>query len=45
MAFAAGLGEGDTELACRPVLAQLAYEENRRRLLELLEASERYGTS
>lgn len=45
MAFAAGLGEGDTGLARWPVLAQPAYEENRRRLLELLEASKRYGTS
>jgi len=38
MAFAAGLREGEKELACCPVLAQPAYEENRRRLLEMLEA-------
>lgn len=38
MAFAASLREGDTELAGCPVLAQPAYEENRRRLLEMLEA-------
>jgi ArsR family metal-binding transcriptional regulator len=39
MAFAAGLREGDTELARCPVLEQPAYEENRRTLLEMLGAA------
>jgi len=36
MAFAAGLREEYTELACCPVLEQPTYEENRRRLLVML---------
>jgi ArsR family metal-binding transcriptional regulator len=36
MAFAAGLREGDTELACCPVLEQPAFEENRGKLMEML---------
>jgi acetyl-CoA decarbonylase/synthase complex subunit gamma len=41
MAFAAALREGDTELACCPVLEQPAYEENRRGLLDILAASDK----
>jgi ArsR family metal-binding transcriptional regulator len=37
MAFAAALKEGDTELACCPVLIQPAHEANRKKLLEMLE--------
>ena len=36
MAFAAALKEGDTELACCPVMAQPAHEANRNELLEMI---------
>ena len=36
MAFAAALREGDTELACCPVLTEPAHEANRKKLLEMI---------
>lgn len=36
MAFAAALREGDTELACCPVLAEATHEANRKKLLEMI---------